>query len=153
MPVGVTTGTVWYDELSLTGAGDLTVTARDESGVFAQSGAVSIAAGTGKTQEGSLSVSIGASVSINEIGEHEGYGVRAFIDNSTVDVNGNVFCTGPGGVWVFDPAGELLGRIEPPEIPANLAWGDDDLKTLYMTARTGLYRIRIQTGGAPLVGD
>ncbi len=77
-------------ELSLTGAGDLTVTARDESGVFAQTGTLSIAAGTGKTQEGSLSVSIGASVSINEIGEHEGYGVRAFIDNSTVDVNGNV---------------------------------------------------------------
>jgi sugar lactone lactonase YvrE len=68
-----------------------------------------------------------------------------------VDVQGNVYCTGPGGVWVFDAAGKRLGTIEPPQVPANLAWGDDDLKTLYMTARTGLYRIRTQSGGAPLV--
>jgi sugar lactone lactonase YvrE len=74
-------------------------------------------------------------------------------DGIKVDVRGNVFCTGPGGVWVFSPGGDLLGVIEPPETPANLAWGDGDLKTLYMTARTGLYRIRIQTGGAPLVGE
>jgi sugar lactone lactonase YvrE len=72
-------------------------------------------------------------------------------DGMKVDVQGNVFCTGPGGVWVLDPAGELLGVIEPPEVPANLAWGDDDLKTLYITARTGLYRIRVKTGGASLV--
>jgi sugar lactone lactonase YvrE len=72
-------------------------------------------------------------------------------DGMKVDVRGNVFCTGPGGVWVHNPAGELLGVIQPPETPANLAWGDDDLKTLYMTARTGLYRVRVKTGGAPLV--
>jgi sugar lactone lactonase YvrE len=74
-------------------------------------------------------------------------------DGMKVDLRGNVFCTGPGGVWVFGPEGDLLGKIEPPEIPANLAWGDDDLKTLYMTARTGLYRIRVKTGGAPLVRE
>ena len=74
-------------------------------------------------------------------------------DGMKVDVRGNVFCTGPGGIWVFDPAGALLGVIEGPEIPANVAWGDDDLKTLYITARTGLYRIRLLTGGAPLAGD
>jgi sugar lactone lactonase YvrE len=53
---------------------------------------------------------------------------------------------------VLEAAGELLGTIEVPEVPANLAWGDDDLKTLYFTARTGIYRMRLQTGGAPLVG-
>ena len=68
-------------------------------------------------------------------------------DGMKVDVEGNVFCTGPGGIWVFDPSGRLLGRIVPPEQPANLAWGDADLKTLYITARTGLYRLRTKTGG------
>jgi len=67
-------------------------------------------------------------------------------DGMKVDVEGNVFCTGPGGIWVFDPQGTLLGKIEPAEVPANLAWGDDG-KTLYITARTGLYRVRVETGG------
>jgi gluconolactonase len=71
-------------------------------------------------------------------------------DGMKVDVEGNVFCTGRGGVFVFDSDGELLGSIVAPEIPANVAWGDDDLKTLYITARTGLYKIRVKTGGAPL---
>jgi gluconolactonase len=65
-----------------------------------------------------------------------------------VDVQGNIFCTGPGGIWVLSPEGETLGRIEVPEVPANLAWGDADGKTLYITARTGLYRLRVKTGGA-----
>jgi gluconolactonase len=69
-------------------------------------------------------------------------------DGMKVDVQGNVFCTGPGGIWVLSPEGETLGRIKVPEVPANLAWGDADGKTLYITARTGLYRVRIQTGGA-----
>ncbi len=68
-------------------------------------------------------------------------------DGLKVDVRGNVFCTGPGAVWVFSPAGVLLGKISLPEAPANLAWGDADGKTLYITARTGLYRIRVKTGG------
>ena len=68
-------------------------------------------------------------------------------DGMKVDLQGNVLCTGPGGVWVFDPTGVLLGKIVPREVPANLAWGDDDLRTLYFTARTGLYCIRTLTGG------
>ncbi len=78
-------------------------------------------------------------------------GAAGVPDGMKVDIHGNVFCTGPGGVWVIAPSGEVLGTIEVPEVPANLAWGDEDLKTLYITARTGLYRIRLQTGGAPLV--
>ena len=53
-----------------------------------------------------------------------------------VDSQGNVYATGPGGVWVFSPDGKHLGTIKPAETPANCGWGDDG-KTLYMTARTG----------------
>ena len=58
---------------------------------------------------------------------------------------GNVYTTGSGGVWVFSPAGKHLGTIKPPEIPANCAWGDDG-KTLYMTAVTGIYRVKTLVG-------
>ncbi len=71
-------------------------------------------------------------------------------DGMKVDRNGNVFCTGPGGVWVMNPAGRVLGRIIGDEQPANLAWGDDDWSTLYVTARTSLYRIRLNTTGVPV---
>ena len=74
-------------------------------------------------------------------------GAEGVPDGMKVDLLGNVFCTGPGGIAVVSPEGEILGRIEVPEQPANLAWGDDDYKTLYVTARTGLYRVRTLTGG------
>jgi gluconolactonase len=68
-------------------------------------------------------------------------------DGMKVDQKGNVYGTGPGGVWVFSPDGKHLGTIKPPEVPANCHWGDADGKTLYMTARTGLYRIRLKVPG------
>ena len=67
-------------------------------------------------------------------------------DGLKVDDSGNLFATGPGGVWIFSPDGSHLGTIQPDEVPANVAWGDDG-STLYMTARTGLYRIRLTTSG------
>lgn len=67
-------------------------------------------------------------------------------DGMKIDDQGNIFATGPGGVWVFDPEGNHLGTIRPPEVPANVAWGDDG-STLYMTARTGLYRVKLSTSG------
>ena len=67
-------------------------------------------------------------------------------DGMKVDTEGNLFATGPGGVWVFDPDGTHLGTIKPDEVPANVAWGDDG-STLYMTARTGLYRVTLSTSG------
>jgi len=72
-------------------------------------------------------------------------------DGMKVDVKGNVFCTGSEGVWIITPSGEHLGVIETPEVPTNVAWGDDDLKTLYITAQTSVYRVRVTTGGAPLI--
>ncbi|MCH7816651.1 MAG: SMP-30/gluconolactonase/LRE family protein [Proteobacteria bacterium] len=67
-------------------------------------------------------------------------------DGLKVDFAGNLFATGPGGVWIFDANGTHLGTIKPDEVPANVAWGDDG-STLYMTARTGLYRIKLSTSG------
>lgn len=71
-------------------------------------------------------------------------------DGMKVDVDGNVFSTGPGGIWVARASGELLGRIILPEQPANLAWGGEDWRTLFATARTGLYRIACRTQGIPV---
>ncbi len=68
-------------------------------------------------------------------------------DGLKVDRLGNVWSTGPGGIWVFDPEGTHLGTILTPEVPANCAWGGRDGKDLYITARTGLYRVRTLTGG------
>ena len=68
-------------------------------------------------------------------------------DGMKVDTNGNLYCAGPGGIWIFSPQGKHLGTIKPPEVPANCHWGESDAKTLYMTARTGLYRIRLNLPG------
>ena len=68
-------------------------------------------------------------------------------DGMRVDVRGNVYCTGSGGVQVFAPSGKRLGTIEVPEVAANCAWGDKDNKTLYITASTGLYRVRLKIAG------
>jgi len=67
-------------------------------------------------------------------------------DGLKIDLQGNVFATGPGGVWVISPQGKPLGRIELPELPANVAFGDDG-RTLYMTARTSVYRVRLNVAG------
>jgi gluconolactonase len=67
-------------------------------------------------------------------------------DGLKVDVEGNVYSTGPGGVWIFSPDGKLLGKISVPETATNLAWGDKDYKTLYITASKSLYRIRLKNG-------
>jgi gluconolactonase len=68
-------------------------------------------------------------------------------DGMKVDLQGNIFCTGPGGIWVARADGTLLGRIILPELPANLAWGEDG-SALFVTARTSVYRIQTRTRGA-----
>jgi gluconolactonase len=68
-------------------------------------------------------------------------------DGIKVDQRGNVYSSGPGGVWIMGPDGQHIGTIVMSELPANLAFGDADGKTLYMTARTGLYRIRLKIPG------
>ena len=68
-------------------------------------------------------------------------------DGMTVDAAGNLYVTGSGGVWVFDPAGKKLGVIKTPERPANCCFGGADLKTLFITARKSLYKIKLNARG------
>ena len=71
-------------------------------------------------------------------------------DGMKADREGNIYCTGPGGFWIIEPGGNNLGRIMTPELPANMAWGDADWKSLYLTARTSLYRLRLNIPGIPV---
>jgi gluconolactonase len=68
-------------------------------------------------------------------------------DGMKVDLAGNVYATGPGGVLVIAPDGTHLGTIRPPEALTNVGWGEDG-RTLYITGRTALYRIRLSARGA-----
>ena len=68
-------------------------------------------------------------------------------DGMKVDREGNVYCAGAGGVWIFDSTGRKYGVIEMPEAPANCGFGGSDGRILFVTARTGLYRIRVNVAG------
>ncbi len=68
-------------------------------------------------------------------------------DGMKIDVQGHLYVAGATGIWVFEPDGTRLGVIVTPERPANCAWGDLDRKSLYITARTSLYRIRVKVPG------
>ena len=71
-------------------------------------------------------------------------------DGMKVDTNGRLFCTGPGGVHVFDKDAHLLGRILVPQQAANFTWGEADLCSMYITASQTLYRIRVREAGLKL---
>jgi gluconolactonase len=71
-------------------------------------------------------------------------------DGMKIDAHGNVYCCGPGGIHVFEPSGNLREVIEVPEHTANFAWGDEDHGSLYITASTSLYRLRVATPGRPV---
>lgn len=73
---------------------------------------------------------------------------RGAPDGMKVDAEGHVYCTGAGGVWVFDPDGQHLGTIGMPEKPSNCAWGDRDSRSLYITAPASVYRIRVAIPGS-----
>jgi gluconolactonase len=68
-------------------------------------------------------------------------------DGMKVDVKGNVWVTGSGGVWVFDPHGNHLGTIELIEPAANFAWGGADFSTLYFCGRTSIYKLKMKVKG------
>ncbi|MBN8831230.1 MAG: SMP-30/gluconolactonase/LRE family protein [Sphingomonadales bacterium] len=71
-------------------------------------------------------------------------------DGMKVDIEGNLYCTGPGGIWVLDKDGQRLGTILSDVIPINMAWGDDDWRTLYFTGLSTLNRIRLGIAGVPV---
>ncbi len=74
-------------------------------------------------------------------------GTEDALDGMKVDKAGNLYVSGPGGLWILSPEGKHLGTIIPPKHPHNFAWGDADGKTLYMCARSGLYRMKLNIGG------
>jgi len=80
-------------------------------------------------------------------GEEPGEKNDGVPDGIKVDKNGNLFVTGPKGIWVWDAKGNHLGTIVMPEQPANLNWGDKDYRTLYITATTSVYRLEMKTQG------
>ncbi len=72
-------------------------------------------------------------------------------DGMKIDEHGNLYSAGPGGIWIFSPEGKPLGIILFQEKTANVAWGGADRKTLYVTASSGVYRIRLNVAGAPMI--
>jgi gluconolactonase len=80
-------------------------------------------------------------------GEEPGEKNDGVPDGIKVDKNGNLFVTGPKGIWVWDAKGNHLGTIVMPEQPANLTWGDQNYSTLYITATTSVYRLETRTQG------
>lgn len=80
-------------------------------------------------------------------------------DGMKVDVEGRVYCTGPGGTWVFEPSGGYVGTIRTPEIPLNVGWGGPDNRTMFFTTRdwrgegASVYSIRMRTAGTRIPTD
>ena len=70
-------------------------------------------------------------------------------DGMKLDSAGNIYCCGPGGIHVFDPSATCLGVIRVPEYTANMAWGDADFRSLFITASKSVYRIRVKVPGLP----
>ncbi|MBV8071476.1 MAG: SMP-30/gluconolactonase/LRE family protein [Acidobacteriaceae bacterium] len=68
-------------------------------------------------------------------------------DGMKVDMSGNVYSAGPGGIWIFSPEGKHLGTVDLPDATGNLAWGDEDWKTLYITSSGNIYRLRTNAVG------
>jgi gluconolactonase len=75
-------------------------------------------------------------------------GAEDAIDGIKVDKAGNVYVSGPGGLWILSPEGKHLGTLHGPEHPHNFNWGDADHRTLYFAAQTEIYRIRLNIPGA-----
>jgi gluconolactonase len=80
-------------------------------------------------------------------GEEKGNKGEGVPDGMRVDRKGNIFVTGPNGIWVWDPQGHHIGTIAMPEQPANLAWGDARYDTLYITATHSVYKLHTKTRG------
>ncbi|MBO0686555.1 MAG: SMP-30/gluconolactonase/LRE family protein, partial [Candidatus Dormibacteraeota bacterium] len=95
--------------------------------------------------DGTLS---GARVLLGGIGSGEG--ARGAPDGMKCDEQGNVWVTGPGGVWVISPQGAHLGVIETPESTANLAWGGPAWRSLFFTSSTAVHRLETKVAAAPL---
>ena len=80
-----------------------------------------------------------------------GSGLPGVVDGMKVDVEGNLYVAGPGGIWIIDPSGKHLGIIlTGSDQTTNCAWGGDDWKTLFITTMDSLFRIQTKIPGVPL---
>jgi gluconolactonase len=92
-------------------------------------------------------VAADGSLSNNRLFADMSSGEEGVPDGMKVDSEGNVFCTGPGGVWIFDKGGNHLGILRTPEVTANCAFGGSDRQTLFLTSSTSLNSIRVKAPG------
>jgi gluconolactonase len=76
---------------------------------------------------------------------------KGAMDSMDVDSGGNLYATGPGGIWVISPAGTHLGTIKLPEATSSVAFGDDDGRTLYITATSSVYKLRVKVPGQRVI--
>jgi gluconolactonase len=76
--------------------------------------------------------------------------VAATPDGMKCDEHGNVWASGPGGIWVIDPSGTHLGTVPSPEFPGNLCWGGPDLRTLFVCSSKTVFSVRTKVASAPL---
>jgi gluconolactonase len=83
--------------------------------------------------------------------QHQELHDQGAVDGMKCDEYGNVWVTGPGGVWVISPDGERLGVIRAPEVVGNLTWGGDDLHTLFLMTTSTVHSLRTLAGPARLV--
>ena len=72
------------------------------------------------------------------------------LDGMECDEHGNIWTSGPGGVWVLDPSGERIGAIRTPEICGSVVFGGPDLRTLFLTTTTSVHLIETKVASAPL---
>ena len=100
--------------------------------------------GAGSTASRPASVSYGSS---STGGGSNGSPAKGVPDGLRLDKNGNIYSSGPGGVWIISPEGKHLGTVKVPEVVSNVAWGDADGKTLYITGSTSVYRVKLSVQG------
>jgi gluconolactonase len=112
----------------------------DESRLYVNDSATKLIRVFDVAADGSLSK--GETFATDIVSEHEKGGP----DGMKCDARGNVWVTGPGGLWIYAASGELIGKIRTPEPTANLAWGGPDFHTLFLTATSSVYRVRTIVG-------
>jgi gluconolactonase len=114
----------------------------DEKTLYANASAANYILRYDVNADGSLS----AGQPFADLGKTPGKGIT---DGMKVDVEGNLWASGPGGIHIFSPAGEALGFIPTPEAVGNLAFGGADRKTLYVAAATSIYAMPVNVAGLP----
>ena len=100
-----------------------------------------------------VDVAADGSLSNNRVFADMSSALEGVPDGMKVDMDGRVWCTGNGGTQIYDKDGNHIGDLRTGEVPANCAWGGSDNRTLFLTARTSVYTVRVNTPGTPIPRD